>query len=227
MTCLLTSAAVIYLLRYRRGQVRQSPCKAAGPSPSPRVEIARRVKKKSKGQRQSRRPVHRAPVPDEAPFPGILRPQLRPALTSCSETHTHTAVVIFSWYESPDSDSPVKAADAAAVPWTRGHHAHCFSCTMVHEGIANVIGDRIFLPSRWQPPNDAKGGQGGHAALRLTGGSHPKPQEAGKSVYLSVCLSVCPPACPPKEQRSICSGKSVRRRLAAWSKIEAQPLSYF
>lgn len=72
----------------------------------------------------------------------------------------------------------------------------------VHEGIANVIGDRIFLPSRWQPSNDAKGG---HAALRLTGGSHPKPQEAGKSV-LSVCLSVCLPARPPKEQRSICSG---------------------
>lgn len=72
----------------------------------------------------------------------------------------------------------------------------------VHEGIANVIGDRIFLPSRWQPSNDAKGG---HAALRLTGGSHPKPQEAGKYCFLSVCL----PACRPKEQRSICSGSLV------------------
>lgn len=70
----------------------------------------------------------------------------------------------------------------------------------VHEGIANVIGDRIFLPSRWQPSNDAKGG---HAALRLTGGSHPKPQEAGKSVLsvLSV-LSVCPPVRPKSSARS-------------------------
>lgn len=57
----------------------------------PRVEIARRVKKKSKGQRQSRRPVHRPLVPDEAPFPGILRPQLKPDLTSCSR-NTHGVV---------------------------------------------------------------------------------------------------------------------------------------
>lgn len=83
--------------------------------------------------------------------------------------------------ESPDSDSPVKAAGAAAAApgrgpgqpraWPQLHH--------VHEGIANVIGDRIFLPSRWQPSNDA---HGGHAALRLTGGSHSKPHEAGKCV---------------------------------------------
>lgn len=71
-------------------------------------------------------------------------------------------------------------------PWTSGHHAHGLSCARVHEGIADVIGDRIFLPSRWQPSNDA---HGGHAARRLTGGSHPKPQEAGKYPSLPVCTS--------------------------------------
>lgn len=50
----------------------------------------------------------------------------------------------------PASDSHVKAAGAAAALDERASRAWP-QLRHVHEGIANVIGDRIFLPSRWQP----------------------------------------------------------------------------
>ena len=40
-------------------------------------------------------------------------------------------------------------------PWEEGASRAWPQLRHVHEGIVNVIGDRIFLPSRWQPSNDA------------------------------------------------------------------------
>lgn len=128
---MLTSAVSIYFGTDE--ETGSSACKAAGPSPSPRVEIARRVKKKSRQQRQSRRPVHRAPVPDEAPFPGILRPQPRPGLIPCSETHTHTGVFSFG-YENPQTRTRLSRPQMLPPPLDEGHHAHCFRCTMCMKG---------------------------------------------------------------------------------------------
>lgn len=93
----------------------------------PRVEIARRVfrkkKKKKAKQRQSRRPVHRALVPDEAPFPGILRPRWS-AVCLPEEISSY-----------PQPDSPVKAAaQMLPPPWPRRHHARGLSCAVCMRG---------------------------------------------------------------------------------------------
>lgn len=224
---MLTSAVPIVCgLRYRRRQV-SLLCKTAGSSTLHRVEITRRIKKEveKKQSNVSLGDGSSGPMCQmKLPSPASCGPAQRTGLAAANTRGIVDACMYVRLYPQALglACQGRRCCRQPSQPWEEGHSSRAWlQLRHVHEGIVNVIGDRIFLPSRWAAINIAMVVHAGATSDRRKHSGKPSQATSGPArIWLCLCLSACLACLPARPHSSVRPALSPwsRRRLAAWSR---------